>query len=210
MEVFVSVVGGTILGWLLGILSQPIASRVLRYYRRKDLMQVVYSELSSLAFKSAVAVVRVDMHLNKCDKATFEAVKEVIKKYDRYSFGEGLDHLKRLDFTKYQALITSTKTATSQKMALKKYSLKLLESSVDELSALDQGLQKDILFILDRVNILNEEVSLAMDFFRLTFSSLPPDNVTIISQNLQNSYRVIRDMNFFITEEADRALEAYY
>lgn len=78
-----------IFGWLLGLLSQPIISRIEKYYRRKDLKIAISSELKNIGVRLAATCYKIEMHLGIRDKSTLRWVKSVYERY-RVDYSKGL------------------------------------------------------------------------------------------------------------------------
>lgn len=59
-------------GWLLGLLGQPIVSRIEKYYKRKDFKIAIFSELKNLSIRLATSCYKIQTHLGIKDKSMLQ------------------------------------------------------------------------------------------------------------------------------------------
>ena len=69
-----------ILGWLLGLLGNPIVSRIEKRYKRNDLKKVIFSELKNLKLRLVANFWKIQMHLGEFDKLTLQWINNVYEK----------------------------------------------------------------------------------------------------------------------------------
>lgn len=199
-----------IFGWLLGLLSSPIISRIMRYYRRNDLLIVICCELKNLAFRLAGTCFRIEMHLGTSDPKTFKWMKEIIGEYKDDSFHDLSKQINQLTYEKYKDLVASTKASDGKYLAVKTFSLSFTESILGDLSVFKPKLQKEILWIRDRISILNEEISHSAFQSNLTFNTEAMDtNAKIIKQNIDSSYVRIGEQCKDIVVQIECILKCY-
>jgi len=88
---------------------------------------------------------------------------------------------------------------------LKKYSLPFLESNMSSISLLDMKLQRLIIQIRTRLNMVNEGIDLNLFYYVKTFdSTLSEDNSAIIKNNLNQSYQNISRQYRMIVDQITR------
>jgi len=88
---------------------------------------------------------------------------------------------------------------------LKKYSLPFLKSNMSSISLLDMKLQRLIIQIRTRLNMVNEEIDLNFFYYVKTFdSTLSEDNSAIIKNNLNQSYQNISRQYRMIVDQITR------
>ncbi|MBL7130425.1 MAG: hypothetical protein ISS45_03330 [Candidatus Omnitrophica bacterium] len=182
-------------GWILGLLGQPIVSKIEKYYRRNDLKIAIYSELKNLGVRLAAVCYKIEMHLGIRDKSTLRWVKSIYERY-RVDYPKGLSEAieKLLQSPDEQFNIATNlfKGDETIGLSLKTYSLPFSESIVEHLSIFNSKFQRDIFEIRAQISILNEEVENAMFYFRLTFDpSCMNTNKDIIRSNINNGYKEI-------------------
>jgi len=82
-----SLISGLIIGivaWLLGLLSTPIASRIMKKYRRNDIKLLVKSDLENLKDRLEGICSSIDLHFGNCDEKSFERMKNTLAKSQEY------------------------------------------------------------------------------------------------------------------------------
>lgn len=186
-----------IFGWLLGLLSQPIASRIEKYYRRNDVKTAIFSELKNLLVRLAATCMKIETHLGTKDKESLRWLKAIYEEYRIECPKKILDAMEKI----LQAPDEQFKIATQYLQAgeesglgLRKFSLPFTDSILENLSVFDPKFQSSILEIRTQVGFLNEQVEEGIFYFRLTFD---PDAMKVnsnrIKGNMDTYYRQIGD-----------------
>lgn len=200
-----------ILGWLFGLLSPPIVLKIEKRYKRKSLKIVVVNELNNLSFRLAGSYYIIQTHLGNKDKASIAWVRGVFEKH-KGDCPEALlklmDTLLELPDGQFEALQDEIKEKENVGLGLKTFSLPFTESILENIEIFDSKFQKDILKVRDEIIILNEEIELAMYYFRLTFDTAAMNtNAKIIKINIKRGYEIIQDRCKLIIDKIDRIMD---
>jgi hypothetical protein len=197
-----------ILGWLFGLLTQPIATRIERGYKKGDFKIAVDSELKNLAIVLASLVYRIATHSGTLDKETFKWVHEIYKKYNPDEQLPDATVLLEASEDIYSQYAASKKAAENVSLNLKVYSTPLLDAIIENLSIFDTKYQRDILKLKTQLDILAQEIESNMQLFYLTFdpSSMAINKATI-NKNLNDGYGNIQKKSKEIVELIDKFLE---
>lgn len=198
------------LGWLIGLLSQSIVSRIEKHYKSRDIKIAIFSELRNLATRLAANCYRIQMHLGTNDKPTLQWIKNVYEKYLEDSPQSILGCIdKILQMPDEQFNVTRrSKAVQSRGLALKTFSLSFTEAAFEYLMFFDSKFQNKIFEVRDQISILNEEIDDARHYFRLTFNPLCMEtNSDIIDTNIEKSYAQIQERCKIIADKIDKILQ---
>lgn len=200
-----------ILGWLFGLLSPTLVSRIERRYKRNDLKIVIKNELKNLSFRLAGSYHLIQIHLGNQDKSSLAWVKSIYSKHKEncpMAVLEGIEKLLEVPDQQFAVLRDAIKAKENVGLGLKNFSLPFTESILENIGIFDSRFQMDILNIRDQVILLNEEIALSMYYFQLTFdTSAMNTNGEIIRNNIKKSYIVIQDRCKFIADRIEKILE---
>jgi hypothetical protein len=161
-------------GWLLGLLSAPIASILEKYYKRNDLKRAIFSDLKNIAVRLAATCQSIQAHRGTRNKESLAWIKGVYEKYRLDTPQTSIDNINRLlsasdeDFAIVSSLM---KGANNTGLSLKTFSLPYLESVLSELFLFETKFQMQILGIRSQIDILNEDIENVLYYHRLTFDS---------------------------------------
>jgi len=195
-------------GWLLGLLSQPIASRVEKYFKRI----LIDSELRGLIFRLAVISHRLQDHLGSVDKSSIEWLKNICQKYGSQcssEFLQSLDGLSAATLEQIQIMTDCLRAPEGMGISVKPFPPPFSDSGLQQLWILDKGAQEFVLDIKSQVAILNDEIEGARFYHRLTFDPSSMEiNEQIIRQNLRNRYEQVRRKCRFIADRIEKYLGA--
>jgi hypothetical protein len=182
-----------IIAWLLGLLSSPITSRILKGYRRNEIKLLVKSDLENLKDRLEGICTSIDLRFGSCDKNSFERMKSTLEKSKEFFPDKPLKS-SDITYEQYKTAMNLVEKNPSSFLNVKQFSLPLVNTVLADLSVLDLSYQKSLLWILHRVNLLNDEISFSMSQAALTFN---PDAMKqsgeAIRQNLNSSYIKIKD-----------------
>lgn len=201
----------TFFGWLLGLLSQPIVSRIERHYKCKDIKIAIFSELKNLLVRLAATYSKIQTHLGVQDKESLRWLKTIYLKYRvecPQNVLEAMDKVLQASDENFKTVANLLKAKENAALGLKTYLLPFTDSVLDSLSIFDPKFQRDILEIRAQVSILNEEIENAMFYFRLTFDpSALSVNRNTIEVNLNNSYKLIERQSKIVVDKIEKILE---
>ena len=199
-----------ILGWLLGLLSPPIVSRIERYFKRKGLKVAIFSDLKNLIVRLSITCYGIQMHLGCEDKSTLQWLKTIYEKYcpTRARALEAINELLNVPPEQFNEIASFTKSDANTSLSLKTCSMPFIESVLEQLSVFDSKFQANIFEIRSQLSILNQEIEEAVFYHRLTFDSLCMDtNANVIKNNLKNSYNHIQERCKIVVDKVDKVLE---
>lgn len=200
-----------IFGWLLGLLSQPIVSRIERHHKRNDLKIAISSELKNLKVRLAGLCYQIEMHLGIGKKSTLKWVKSVYEKYRDdcpKSVLETITKLLETPDAKFDLAVSLFKAKENVILDLKTYSLSFIDSILEHLSVFDSEFQRAVLEVRTQMDMLNEEIKNTEFYLQLTFS---PDamktNQGIIRTNLRDCYNNIQKGCRTVVNRIDKVLK---
>jgi hypothetical protein len=199
------------LGWLFGLLSQRIVTRIERHYKRNDLKKAIFSDLKNQAVQLTAVYSKIQMHLGLSDKESLSWVKNIHKKYRDDCPRRVLETMEKLlqaPDEQFKIATNLLKIEDNISLSLKTYSLPFIESISEHLSIFEPEFQRKILEIQSQINILNEETEIATFYYRLTFDPLcMKTNTYIIRSNLKENYNEIQHRCRIIVDKICEILE---
>jgi len=199
-----------IFGWLLGLLSQPIVSKIEKHSKQKEIRNAIFSELQNIEIRLVVLCYKIQTHLGKNDMETLIWIKGIYKKYKGNFPHRLLDTFEKLSQApddQFDEIIRTSKAEDDISISPKKYSLPYTESILEYLSVFDSNFQKNIFDIRTQINFLNDDIENSSFYFRLTFKpSCMNLNKEIIRSNLNNCYNDIQERCKKIAERIDNVL----
>lgn len=191
-----SLISGLIIGivaWLLGLLSTPIASRIMKKYRRNDIKLLVKSDLENLKDRLEGICSSIDLHFGNCDEKSFERMKNTLAKSQEYFPDEPFKSIE-ITYEQYKTAMELKGKNPRSFLNVKQFSLPLANTVLADLSVLDVKYQKGLLWILHRLNLLNDEIAFSMTQSALTFNpEAMKQSGEAIRANIESSYTKIRN-----------------
>jgi hypothetical protein len=184
-----------VLGWLLGILGGPVAERIRRGYRRRELDEALRGELRECRHLLGSVAYRLKSHLGEVDRELLDWVRvigadEAALTGDRTTL-EHLDQLRALPDAAFAAFQTN-RVSQGVRLTLRTYELPLLDMSKGELILLPLTLRRNILSVRRQLDFMNQEVPRLARLHELTFdSSLASVNRQVITRELTDGYRTL-------------------
>ena len=202
----------TIFGWLLGLLSQPIVSRIEKYYKRGDVKTAIFSKLKNLLVRLASTCMKIEAHLGTKDKESLRWLKAIYEEYRIECPQKILDAMEKIiqaPDEQFKVAVQYLKAGEDEGIGLRGFSLPFTDSILENLSVFDPKFQSDILEIRTQVGFLNEVVEESVFYFRLTFD---PDviktNSEPIKNNMNTCYRQVGDGCRRLVEKIQKVLKA--
>lgn len=184
-----------VLGWLLGILGGPIAERIRRGHRRRELEEALRAELRECRHLLGSVAYRLKSQLGEVDRELLDWVRVIdADEFDLTGDATTLEHLDRLRAHPDAAIAALQTNRVSQGMSLtlRTYELPLLDVSKGELILLPITFRREILSVWRQLDFMNQEVPRLARLHELTFdSSLAPVNRQVITQELTDGYRTL-------------------
>ena len=184
-----------LLGWLLGILSPLIIDRVKRHHQKEEFKKGLLVELEDVRYRLAGAVYLISSRFGRYNRDLLNWMHKISTDYNDQKRLEAIEKLMKLSDKEIDALARTISYQHQQRelaFGLKKYSLPFLDSNLRSVSLLDIKLQRLVIEIRARLNLINEEIDLNRFYFEKTFdSTLSEENYKIITKNLDENYRNI-------------------
>ncbi len=179
-------------GWLLGLLSPPIASIIEKNYKRDALKKAIFSELENVVVRLAATCQLIQTHRGTRDKESLTWIKNIYEKYRLNTPQTTLDNINKLLTVSNEefALLTSLMKAKENAcLGFKKSSLPYLESVLSDLFLFDTTLRRETLEVRSLIDILNEDIENTQYYHRLTFdSSIIGGNRDTLMKNIDNGH----------------------
>ena len=197
-------------GWLLGLLGNPVITKIENHYKRKNIKVGIFSELEILCVRLAASCYRIQMHLGTRNKESIIWIKTIYRKYRTgcpEDVIEALDKMLKVPDEQFNAFVEQTKAETDVGLKLKTFSMPFTESVMGQLGIFKSEFQRKIFEVVAQVNILNEDIETATFYHRLTFdASSATNNMNIIKGNLTVSYNDIVDRCKIIVNKIEEAM----
>jgi hypothetical protein len=183
--------GSIILGWLFGILSPVIVSRITRRYKRKDLHVGIIKEINHTNLRLIFAL---DLLSKRTGTYNQELASWLLKQY------ESLDDNDPLKVKAYRIQTTATpeefevmknllSTPKGTGLTLQKVKLLFINMHLTNFSLFSSSFQSEIFELKSRVEILNSQIDTAEKYFFMTFdSNIAPANLPTIKKDLEAKY----------------------
>lgn len=176
------------LGWLLGLLG-PLIVDAIRRRRENALGQAaIYAELRDVAHKLAVAAHYIHMHMGTVDRPHLEWLKRHL---EGHSGLVPLDNLLssihlQLSWPDEQlaAYVQATAAAGDKSVSLQKYPVPMLDSRVSAMWSFDTDVQRRLLDVRTRVELLNDIVDRSRKYTDMTFTKLEGENYRLVVENI--------------------------
>ena len=195
-----------VLGWLFGIASPLIVDRVKRHYQKKEFKKGLSIELEDVRYRLSGAVYLICSRFGTYKR---DLLNWMYKIHAQYNDQKRIERIETLLKSSDEEIDAYAKEMAQQKdvvaLNLKKYSLPFLESNMSSVSLLDMKLQRLIIQIRTRLNMVNEGIDLNLFYYVKTFdSTLSEDNSAIIKNNLNKSYQNISRQYRMIVDQITR------
>jgi hypothetical protein len=183
--------GSIILGWLFGLLSPVIVSRITRRYKRKDLHAGIIKEINHINLRLIFAY---DLLSKRTGTYNQEQVAWLLKQY------ESLEHTDPLKIKAYRIQTTATPqefevikaqliTPKGTGLTLQKIQLLFINMHLANFSLFSPDFQSEIFELKSRVEILNSQIEVAEKYFFMTFdSNIKPANLPLIKADIEAKY----------------------
>lgn len=185
------------LGWLLGILSPVIVSRITRKYKRDDLKSGFMKEIGHIR-KRLLA----NMHLLSNHTGSFnkELVQWLLEKYRALEsvdpkLLESYETILASDDAEFEHYKNQISKVEDTGLTLQKYKLAFVNMHLLDFSIFSSEFQAEVFELRTRLDFLNSEIELADKYFFMTFDSgLSQENLEIVKADLVNKYLHIETM----------------
>ena len=187
------------LGWLLGMLSPVIVSRIQRKYTKKDLHVGIINELRSIRYRLVCTAHLLCAQYGNYDKNFLqwcvaniegteqeEGSKEVLKMLQKQI---------QLQDAEFAPLVNALRAKTGVGKSLKKADLAFSEMHLNDLSLFSIKFQSMLFDLKAKLAHYNDEVEKSEKYHMMTFdSSLSPENHQIVKSEISSKYEIITGM----------------
>lgn len=196
-------------GWLLGLISPIVTDKMRKHFQLKEVKKAFVVELNGLAKRLIASSFQMTSRIGHFDASFLHWFIPLYNKYNKVSsdpeFPKELENVilkEHKDFV--QQWDKRLKSFYKGGIGLKKYSLPYIRSRMHELQHFDSNFSVQILNILGKVDMLNENIEEAKYFLDKTFdSSLSESNYAIINENKETAYLDILEQVKFLVSVID-------
>lgn len=201
-----------ILGWLFGLLSPTIISKIGEPYRKRRLFKAISSELNDLKFRAALANFRLVKGYGQINSEYLEWLRSHIEDYKGNEPTEAtlglVSKLLECDDNQLESLGTELQENEGVGVSLKTYNVSFLNSHIENVELFPINLQTIVHELLNLINIHNQEVVKANEVLMMTFdSSMSNENHVRLKSGLKSSYINLSTIYKRIINKIDNILE---
>lgn len=181
-----------VLGWLLGLLGPVIVDAIKRRRENELGRAAIRSELRDVAHKLALAAHYIHMHNGTVNRQELEWLKRHLELYSGLvSHVSLMDSLRlQLAFTDDQLVeyVRYTAAKPGKSVVLQKYPVPVLDARVSALWSFDTSLQRRLLDLRTRLELLNDLVDRSRKYSDMTFTKLEHGNYKLVVENVEQTY----------------------
>lgn len=181
-----------VFGWLLGLLSPPIASIIEKHYRKNELRKALYSDLKNLIVRLASSCQAIEVHRGTRNKESLVWILSIYEKYRAdtpQTIITNINKLLQATDEDFENLNSFMKGEDGIGLNVKPFSMPFLESVLGDLFLFNVEFQRRILEVRSQISILNQDIDLTMSYHRMTFNLSSSDkNKDIILQNINSGH----------------------
>ncbi len=185
-----------VIGWLLGILSTPLAMYFSGIVERRRFEDVLKEELREVRFRLALSVYQLRMHLRKIDRSFLEWMVAEMNAYSddpvRNSTLVGVRSMLRFSDADLLASNSEPLNPLGTK-SFPKVVLPYLSSKTDAIALLCSAKQKELVNLLHYVETINVKSAELTDWNVLSFQVDSNENHARASGNADGSIQAISD-----------------
>lgn len=206
MEALYGIMGGTILGWLLGLFSPSLIKRISKETDRKNLEKIIFNDLRELKKRLAPLSFRVFPKYGKLDEATFDWLKINAD----IGLSEGVEVLikKGLSIKEIVNYLNTEEAKDNSLIYFKKMHLFAIDSHFINLSLVGNSLMEKILEVRFHIEAFNEDVDSFRESLKMTFiPGITEINHDIISNELKNRSLDIAKKSIYIVDKINSIVE---
>jgi hypothetical protein len=199
------------MGWLLGMLSPVVVSRISRKYNRNDLQAGILKEISHIRERLLGTIYLLSQKNGSLDK---DLANWLLQRYKGLGNVDQriLDAFEVVSKSSSDEVLAYTEFARKQSesigLTLKKFNLSFLNMHLMDISLFKKRFQVEIFELRSRIEVLNAEIDLAEKYFFMTFDSgLSQENLELIKNDLENKYKNIETMIKRVIDQIGRVEE---
>jgi hypothetical protein len=206
MEIIYGIIG-TILGWLLGLLSPSIIKKISDKTERKNLEKIIINDLKELKKRLAPLSYSVYPKYGKLDFETFEWLKI----NSGIDFSEGLRQLTGTDVDTPKILehLNTKGLQETTSVYFKKMHLFVTDSHMMNFGLIDNTLIEKVLEIRFHIEAFNEDVDSFREHLKMTFlPGITDANYRIVSQEIENKSLEIAKKSIYIVNKINNIINS--
>ena len=182
-----------VLGWLLGLLA-PVIVDAIKRRRENELGRIaIRAELLDLAHKLALASHYIHMHQGTVDKTNLSWLRRHLESYPALVDSQPVMNSVRMQLSmpdeEHAAFVRLTAAEPGRSIVLQKYPVPLLDARDSALWSFDNTLQRQLLDIRTRIELLNDLVDRSRKYSDMTFGKLEGGNYDLVVQNIEQAYK---------------------
>lgn len=200
-----------IIGWLFGLLSPSIVSRINRSYSRRELFDGIRAEIKECQFRIILVAYLLGSRFGKYDREFLEWCLPYLEKYEGTESKErtvkAIRSLLDLKDEEIRAVNETQRMEEGRGLNLKKFHLPFLDSKFSEISCFRIELQNIIYEITSKVQLINDEIESATRYFNMTFdTTMSDENQKIVRSELLRKYANLQDQLIILVRRMDNLL----
>jgi hypothetical protein len=185
-------------GWLLGILGQPIIDAVRKGYLKRDIKISIISELKEIQYRLVCNVYLINRRFGTIDKQlinwSFKILKEYKGAYSEIQVLEALERQQNLNEKQLASLGEIMKPDKSQAITLRKFSTPFLDYHIGSLSMFSPNYQLKLFEIKSQLGLLNDRIEDTNFYYKMTFEpNISSENYNAVRHDLEKAYKNVAD-----------------
>jgi len=181
-----------LLGWLLGLLTQGIAERIRRPYRRRDLVRAVVDEMLTLQHTMAIVSHRVRARRADVTDAFLDEILPIVEGHKgpdhNEDFAKGLRESRKLPEAD-RATVHLAIRKHNVGLRLPQYSVPLFVTQIADLTICEPDFQRSVLHIRAHLDLYNQIGPYIQSMAERTFSNPTPEDRVALIKNQDEACR---------------------
>jgi hypothetical protein len=191
--------GSIIIGWILGLMSSYTVHWSERNLKISDFLNGCYAQMCELQPRLVSTYLSVRGNISPLSKDDVKWVSSFLSGNHDFRINGKMQSIVKLmvqvpeqEFSTATETIFLSKTAVPTGKGLKKFNLSFLETNLSTIALLNSQIQVPIWKILDRINLLNQEIDNYLFYLRRTFEpQVMETNEAILQNNMKLSLQFI-------------------
>ncbi|MFH0771683.1 MAG: hypothetical protein V1933_03590 [Candidatus Omnitrophota bacterium] len=192
----------TAFGWLLGLLTLPVAEVIKKQYHKKEIIKGILLEIKEINLRNILVTFLIASHRGTVDKKLLILINKAVNEYRADCFPESLvkilEQMLSAPEEQVNIALTSVKKENSV-LSIKKYHTPFLDSKFEYLSMFSNEAQLLIFETKAKISLHNEEIENANYFFKTMLNPALNDDLSkTLDNNLNESYKKIEELGRYI------------
>lgn len=200
-----------ILGWLFGILSPVLVSKIRDERESVEFKSAIMSELEEIKYRLILARWQIESKYGHPNHDFYNWAQSVLSNYKGINSGESLLKatakllkLSKNELDQYTEVSKALKSSNSG-LTLKKHALSIINSNIGMLSKFEPLFRGQVLEIKTRLEFMNEMIDDARFFYKLSFQNqISTNNYEIADKNMKNTYKLYSERAKDIVDLIDK------